>query len=573
MISRRTLIASGAASMALLPQISAAVTEMPISARWPEIQGPGVDTQRTRFISGRGIRNKPSNSQINRPELGFVQNTEVDPSMAMTHGVVMARAMGPNFPLVGMDAASGELAWEHERTLKILGVTDKFAFIVTASDSDENMVILKAVDVTGPTDQWTAEEQEIAGSVVVPKEALIYTRHHEDRVELVARDIASGNVKWAVDVTDDIGSKPGVLSTDGNIVVDVYQTTNVSMVMPAWGADTGELLWRHEGPGFISSPTFHEGNVVVATLFEGVQLLDPTSGEVVRRLELPHYIGGLVKLIVTDDALVIVDSQNMHSIDWNSGAVNWSRPPRQAASSQEIYACDGMILRMENATETSFRETALRGYSLHDGRLLLEYLPMDAELNELNAAAFLVGSQQLFLATDTGLGTWFPSEEALDPPSDPMYDRVFANEELGFSYSWDEDWSALGSTHLTPNGLIFEHASLDQFVSQSAGPVQESDDDFNGNWHAVFGPSDSSILEINPVDAPQLDFIPDAANIFAVVYRTTRPMPADLCFGIRVLIALEDNQRLVFEYLQYGVPFEDKIDSFATFFESLIIDP
>ena len=400
----------------MMPELLRRHTEMPVSAHFPEIQGPGVDPQGTRFINGRGIRKKPSNSQMNRPDLGFVQNTEVDPSMAMTQGVVLARAMGPNFPLVGMDAASGKFAWERERTLKILGVTDDIVFLVTAPESDQSLAILKAVNVTGPSDLWAVGEYEIAGSVVVPNKALVYARHNEDRIELVARDLTSGNTKWIVDVTDDIGSKPGVLSTDGNIVVDVYQTTNISIVMPAWDADTGELLWRHEAPrpGFISSPTFHDGDLVVATL-EGVQLFDPTSGEVVRRLGPPHYTGGLVKLIVTDDALIVVDSQHMHSIDWNSGAVNWSRVPRQAASTQEVYACDGMILRMENATETSIRETVLRGYSLDDGRLLLEYLPMDAELNELNAAAFLVGSRQLFLATHKGPGTSLAGDNFFSP--------------------------------------------------------------------------------------------------------------------------------------------------------------
>src|SRR5699024_3960864 len=134
---------------------------------------------------------KPSNSQMNRPDLGFVQNTEVDPSMAMTHGVVLARAMGPNFPLVGMDAASGKFAWERERTPKILGFTDDIVFLVTAPESDQSLAILKAVNVTGLSDLWAVGEYEIAGSVVVPNKALVYARHNEDRIELVARDLTS----------------------------------------------------------------------------------------------------------------------------------------------------------------------------------------------------------------------------------------------------------------------------------------------------------------------------------------------------------------------------------------------
>src|SRR5699024_5408823 len=123
---------------------------------------------------------------------------------------------------------------------KILGVTDNLVFLVTAPDSDENMGVLKAVNVTGPTDLWAAEEHEIAGSVVVPGKALVYSRQNEDRVELVARDMATGDIKWTVDVADDVDDIPGALSTDGNILVDVNQTTNISTVMPAWDAETGE---------------------------------------------------------------------------------------------------------------------------------------------------------------------------------------------------------------------------------------------------------------------------------------------------------------------------------------------
>src|SRR5699024_6525508 len=157
-----------------------------------------------------------------------------------------------------------------------------------------------------------------------------------------------------------------------------------------WDAETGELLWRNESVGFISSPTFHEEELVIATL-EGVQLLDPTTGEVVRELGFPRNISSLVKLIVTDDALIVADSQHMQSIDWDSGAVNWSRAPRQAASTREVYACDGMIMRVEKATETSISETSIRGYDLEDGRLLFDYVPVDGEQNQLDAAAFLVG--------------------------------------------------------------------------------------------------------------------------------------------------------------------------------------
>lgn len=571
MLSRRSFVASAAIAVSAVPHVAHAVTDMPVANSWPAIHGPGVDPQRTRFIVGRGIRTQPTNLSMNCPELSFVHNTEENPSMALTHGLVLACAMGPELPLVAMDAGSGELAWQRKRTLKILGVSDELVFIVTAPESEDSMALLKAVDVTGPTDLWAVGEDEIAGSVVVPGKALVYSREFEDQIELVARDLATGEIKWTVDTTDDVGEAVGTLSTDGNIVVGDHQTTNISRIMPAWDAATGELLWMNEGPGFISSPTFYEGRLVVATV-ESVKLLDPTSGEIVREFELPEYIGGLVKLIVTEEALILVDSQHIHSIDWDSGAVNWSRAPRLAPATREIYACDGLILRLEKATATSFRETTLRGYSLEDGRLELEYVPVDAEQNELSAAAFLVGSQRLFLATDKGLGTWFPSEEELIRPNDPMMDQEFAHHELGFSYSWDEEWEALGSNQMTPNGLLLGHADHDKYVAQFAGPRSESDLDFTSTWHAFFGPYDNSILSAEPADAPSLSFVPQNAQIVAVTYQTTLNGLAENCFGVRVLIPLAGDNRLVFEYLQFGMDYESGIKSFRSFFDKLSID-
>ena len=570
MHTRRSFIANAALSFAVLPHVGHAVTEMPVSARWPGIQGPGVDPERTRFISGRGIRKKPSNSQMNRPDLGFVRNTDDDPSMVMTHGVVLARAMAPDFPLIAMDAASGRLAWERERTLKILGVSDEIVFIVTASDSDENMAIIKAVNVTGPTDLWAAGEYEIAGSVVVPKKALVYARQHEDRVELVARDMASGNIKWTVDVTDDIGSMPGTLSTDGNIVVDVYQTANISTVMTAWDAENGELLWRHESFGFISSATFHDEELVVATM-EGVQLLDPTSGEVVRRLELPHDSSVLVKLIVTNDALIVVDSQHMHSIDWNSGAVNWSRAPMQAASTQEVYACDGMILRMENVTETASNVTSIRGYHLEDGRLVLDYRPIDADQNEVEAAAFMVGNGNLYLATNQGLGAWFATEKPLDPVSDPGQDGEYESEELGFSYRWTDDWEVQGTTFMTPHGQAFYNMVNHAAAAQYAGEARDSDSDLASSWHVTYGPDSRSINGVQMIEAPLLDFVPAEANVVAGFYHTTYNAPYDQMIGVRVIIPLDNEHRLVFEFLQAESLFDQDLPSFAVFFENLAL--
>ena len=571
MYTRRSFVAAAALVVGAAPLLGHTVTEVPVANRWPVIQGPGVDPQRTRFINGRGVRSRPENSHINRPDLSFLRNTDDAPSMAMVHGMVLARAMGPGFPLVAMDAATGKLAWERDETLSILGISDDKAFIVTAPKSDNGLPILKAVDVTVLTDVWAAGEREMVGSVVVPGQALVYTRVNEDSVDLVSRELESGRILWSTDITDDVDQIPGTLATDGDVVVGVNVHNNISTVMNAWDVTTGEVRWSVSGTGLLSSPAFWNDSLVVATI-EGVKQIDPSSGEVISEIEMPLSRGGIVKLLITDDALIVADNENLHSIDWDSGVVNWSRSPRLAPMTQEIFVCDGVILRLEKATATSIDETVLRGYSLVDGRLELEYLPVDAEGNELNAAAFLIGSEQLFLATNQGLGTWFPSDEPLDQPQDPMFDEAFSDEELGFSYSWSTDWKALGSTQMTPNGLILQHDDLDKYVAQFAGPASGSDYNFEGNWHAVFGPYDTTLLSVQPTDAPDLPFVPENAEVLAVQYHTTLSELAENRYGLRVLIPLADDNRLVFEYLQDGLELEEGISTFATFFEHLVID-
>ncbi len=410
MITRRSFVAAAVMAGIALPGMAHAVTEMSATYKWPEIQGPGVDPKRTRFISGRGIRTELKNSEMIRPDLRFDRSAEANPSMAFTHGVVLARAASPDLPLVAMDAATGKLAWERDQTLKLLGVGGKTAFIVTAPVSDQILPILKAIDVTGPTDIWAVGEGEILGAVVIPEESIVYLRQLEDNMELVSRDIASGKVLWTTDVNDALDSD-AILSTDGQVVVGVNVTTNISRYMNAWDATTGELLWSNEGPGYISAPAFRNNELLIATM-EGINLIDPATGEILQEIDLPANNGGLVQLIITEDALVIVDSERFHSVDWASGKVNWSHAPEQAASATDVYACDGKIYRIEKSAESSGCETTLRGYSLKDGSLEVEYLPVNSERTQLSATAFLIGAQHLFLGTEAGLGNWSPSEKA-----------------------------------------------------------------------------------------------------------------------------------------------------------------
>lgn len=570
MITRRNFVTSTVAVAAIAPRRSFAVTEAPRYTWWPQIQGPAIDPARTRLIPGKGLEALPENSMLNLPELAFLQNAESNPAMAMATGVVLARALGPGFPLIAMDAVTGEFLWERERIESILGVYEDLVYVMMAPKSEGSHPLMVAVAADRPSDVWFVTEYDVTASVVVSDFALVYARDSGDGLELIARDLRSGVDLWLRDITEDRESVPEVLATNGEVVVGMREPASSVNELVAWDAFSGDLIWQMWSTGVISTPAFHKHELVVA-MEEGIKRIDPASGKVLQEISLPNYIGGLVKMAFVKDAIILVDSTHIHSIDWERGEVNWSRAHRQAASTRDLMVCDGMILRIEDETETSIGENVLRGYDLTDGQLALEYRAVDSDENELDIASFIIGNGNLYLATNRGLGLWEPGDVAIESPADPATDREYSNAELGFSYAWDHDWSVLGSSSLTPNGMLLEHVDQDRYVASYAGPASESDHDFTRAWHVFFGPGDGSIREINPVASPDLDFVPADADVLAVVYRTTFTAPTDLCFGMRVLIPLEDDQRLVFEYFQYGVPFEGKIDSFATFFEHLEI--
>lgn len=570
MITRRTFLTTAAAVAAVAPRQSFAVTEAPRYTWWPQIQGPAIDPARTRYIRGKGLEALPENSMLNLPELAFLQNAERNPAMAMATGVVLARALGPGYPLVAMDAVTGEFLWERERIESILGVYEDLVYVMMSPKSEASHPLLVAVAADRPSDVWFVTEYEVTASVIVSDYALVYARDTGEGIELIARDLRSGDDLWLRDITHDIESAPGILATNGEVVVGLREPANPVNELVAWSAYSGDLIWQMWSTGIISTPAFHKHELVVA-MEDGIKRIDPASGKVLHEIPLPDYIGGLVKMAFVKDAIILVDSTHIHSIHWESGDVNWSRAPRQAASTRDLVVCGDMILRVEDEDETSIRENVLRGYNLEDGHLSLEYKAKDSDDNGLDIASFLIGNGYLYLATNLGFGLWKPGDVAIESPADPAIDLEYSNTELGFSYAWDHDWSVLGSSSLTPNGLLLEHVDQDRFVASYAGPESESDHDFTRAWHVFFGSGDGSIREINPVAAPESEFVPPDAEVFAVVYRTTFTAPADLCFGVRVLIPLEDDQRLVFEYFQYGVPFEDRIDSFATFFEHLTI--
>lgn len=573
MLSRRTLITFAATALALAPRASGAVTEAPLYTRWPQIQGPCINPSRTRLITGRGIRHEVKNSFINHPDLSFAQNQEANASMALASGMVLARSMGPTYPLVAMDAATGRVKWERERVQRILGVYENLVYIVVAPDSPGNYPILKAVVVDRPSDLWATGEYETAGSVVVPDHALVYARLNEDRSELLARELRSGKPQWHIDITGDVDGVPDILATNGEVVVGGDTASNRYRLISAWSVETGDLIWQHESSRFLSSPAFRGDDVIIATE-AGVQRIDSDTGEVLSTIEMPPNNGGMVKLALTDDALILVDPERIHAIDWATGEVIWSRASVQAESTRDLIVCDGMILRVEDATETTIQENALRGYDLEDGRLILDYRPIDADQNEVKIASFVIGNGNLYLATNKGVGAWFQSDVERDPTNDPVLDREFVSDEFGFTYSWDQDWEVTGSTFMTPGGQAFYNVVNNAAAAQYAGAVRESDTDLASNWHVNLGPDTRSIRGVQPMETsevPDLEFVPVGSTVIAALYHTTFNAPYDQVIGVRVLIPLLNGSRLVFEFLQAESLFDQDLPSFATFFENLFL--
>lgn len=570
MLSRRSLVLSGALVAVSTPFTARAVTEMPPPA-WPIILGSAVDSQRTRFVPGSGIGKAPGELIQAASELAFLQERDHSPVMAMTNGVLVARAMGPQFPLVGVDASTGEELWRRGRVDRILGARRKQVVFTTAPRSEDAFPLLKSGAIDRVSDNWAVTVGEVIGGSVLDNTALIYSQWHDEKGTLICRRLDNGAPIWLIDLDVPRESVPNVFAAYGDVVVGVSESGSHIREIYAWRLTDGELLWRLEDRPYLTTPVFRGDQLIVATR-GGLHIIDAETGERVHTIRDPELVEERSRLAVTKDAAVLTSSSAILSVSWESGEVNWRRSPVQSTTRSEMLVCDGVLYRLENATASLGGVVAVRGYDLEDGRLHLEYVPTDENEKELDISSFLVANGHLLLATNRGVCTVMPGDEELTSLRDPALDGEFINEEFGFSYSWDEEWEAIGSTFMTPNGQVFQHGSTNRFVAQSAGETRDSDSDFTRSWHAVLGPDDSQILEIHPVEPPKLDFIPESAEVLGVVYRTKLPPPVELCFGVRVLVPLEGGNRLLFDYFQLEVRYEGRIDSFATFFDNLRTD-
>ncbi len=570
MLTRRTFVTS-AATFGYAPLISGAQTPVADQHVWPTIQGDAVDSERTRVVDAAGIVNQPGEVITVAEDLAFPRTTEGNSSVLLSQGVVIAHAMGPDLPLIAIDANSGTEIWRTRRVSTLISASGNLAAYVIRSEHDLSLSTIHARQLTDGEKRWEIETGNIANGVIFGNDTLITVDVKDDERTIFALDLATGSQLWSQDISQFGSRVPGVFASNGEIVLgSTIPANQQSIKMAAWSLEAGEQLWEIEDEKFLSSPAFM-GDEVVILATDGIRIFDAETGSESNLLEIPDLRSTFHTIAVTNDAAILMNRQQITSVSWHTGEILWARPPLQPLESNQFLVCDDVIYCIEESSENSRSGTAIVGYRVDDGGKHFSYSPVNANGEALEIASFLVADGNLYLATDQGFLTVLASEDALQPPPDPVMDRELSNPDLGFSYSWSEDWVVTGTSFMTPNGQTFSHESNGAVAAQSAGEDRDGRSDFTGDWHANLGPDSRYIRGIGPMDAPSLDFVPEAAEVLAVEYGTTFDSPYDHLYGIRVLVPLTENNVLVFEFLQASSLFYETLESFSSFFENLEI--
>ncbi len=570
MLSRRTFVTSAAAFSAM-PLISWAQTPEAVQYDWPTIQSEAANQQRTRVVEGTGITGQPGETVTAAEDLKFPKTTENNSTMALSNYVVLSRAMGPDLPMIATDAGTGQEIWRQNRVGRLIGANRNHVAFVESPMSDGSSQILKVSQIENGEIIWELETGEIAGGAIINNQILVHTQKEGDTQTLVALALADGSSLWSSDASGFGTRIPSVFACNGSVIIGSTEPMYESIKIVAWSLETGDRLWELENEHFLTSPSFW-GNEVVILAMEGLRRLDANTGEQLALIEVPDLRENLFGLAITSDATILLNFGQMTSISLQSGEVLWTRSPMQNPESYEFLVCDGVIYVLEAGDELGVSGISIRGYRIDTGEVYLDYAPVDADGNGVDIASFLVANGYLYLTTDQGIFTVLPSGKAIPKPQDPVATRTFADAELGFSYSWDESWTSTGSSFMTPNGLTFSHATNGAVAAQSAGEDRDGRRDFTRDWHANLGPDSRYITGIGPRDLPELEFVPESAEVLGVTYGATFAAPYDLLTGVRVLLPLVDDYVLILEFLQAESLFDDTIDSFATFFENLVID-
>jgi outer membrane protein assembly factor BamB/subtilisin family serine protease len=299
------------------------------------------------FIGSDGGRLLALDAATGTEKWRFTTGSNLRGAPAVADGVVFTGG-GQDGGLYALDAATGQVRWtldtpDRSTIYTAPAVVDGVVYAATGPTSDREDTVF-AVDAATGEALWATD----VGSAVFAGPAVgdgLVVVGNAGSGELVALDVATGDVKWTYGRDDDyfVG---GPSLADGTVYIATTDGDGGGSVL-AIEAATGELRWENarHGDGQGSTPALYGDLVIVGSHGLGaVVAYDAATGEPAWRYDVDGAVSASV--MVTDDGYVIGGSQLDHrlwALDAATGELAWEEHVGANVTSSAAFADNRLV--------------------------------------------------------------------------------------------------------------------------------------------------------------------------------------------------------------------------------------
>ena len=222
----------------------------------------------------------------------------------------------------------GSLLWRQDRRPARVGVPLIAGDLVVVGEGQGRRGGLVAFRVSDGAPAWRCPLPAAPLSDLVADGEAVYAGTfggaETDAGHVVACDLATGELRWAVATAGDIEAAPAVAG--GRVVAVADDPTTGRSTVHAFDAASSSSLWTRvfEDAGPTAAPAIRGETVIVTTSHRGVVALDASTGEELWTAEGRDVVEPLQVPAV--DELVIADRTHLRRLDPATGRELWSFP-------------------------------------------------------------------------------------------------------------------------------------------------------------------------------------------------------------------------------------------------------
>lgn len=384
---------------------------------WPEFRGPlGQGHYKGSLPTEWSKTNNVAWVQT-LPGVGWSSPVVVDNRIYLTTGEPVAGTKDYSLRTLCLDAKDGKILWNEEvfkeNGAKAPGIHTKnsHASPTPLLHGDRLYVHFghegtACLDLSGKVlwRQTSLRYKPVhgnGGTPIIVDDTLVFSIDGEDRQELVALDLKTGEVRWRTARNTKVLK---FFSFHTPLLIDVNGKKQIisvgSGMVGGYDAGTGAEIWRvrHTGYSVIPRPVFGHGLVFVSTSYDAATLLairpdgkgDVTETHVAWRMrkDAPHTPS---PLLVGDELYVVSDGGVLSCLDAKTGTVHWQEKRLGHFSASPLYADGKIYLQSEEGV----------GYVVKAGKQY-ELLAKN-DLMEHSLASYAAADGALFIRTEEHL--------------------------------------------------------------------------------------------------------------------------------------------------------------------------